>query len=124
MKKIWIISLLIMAGLSLRAQKATWKEMHDFHDIMGATFHPAEENNLQPLRDSVNILLEKAKAWKNAVVPEGYNGAITQPILQQLVSECKAIKKAVAAKKSDTELKSMITKAHDTFHEIMEKCRK
>ena len=124
MKKIWIMSLLIIAGLSLRAQKATWKEMHEFHDIMGATFHPAEENNLQPLKDSTAILLEKAKIWQKSVVPEGYNGAITQPILEQLVKECKAIKKAVAEKKPDAELKSMITKAHDTFHEIMEKCRK
>lgn len=124
MKKIWIMSLLIIAGLSLRAQKANWKEMHDFHDIMGATFHPAEENNLQPLKDSAAVLLERAKTWQKSVVPEGYNGTITQPILEQLVKECKAIKKAITDKKPDAELKSMITKAHDTFHEIMEKCRK
>lgn len=124
MKKIWIMSLLIIAGLSLRAQKANWKEMHDFHDIMGATFHPAEENNLQPLRDSVAVLLMKAKAWKKSTVPEGYNGSITQPILEKLVKECKSIKEAVAANKPDAELKTMITQAHGTFHEIMEKCRK
>ncbi|HRG93004.1 MAG TPA: hypothetical protein PLZ10_08635, partial [Chitinophagaceae bacterium] len=124
MKKIWIMSLLIMAGLSLSAQQASWKEMHDFHDIMSVTFHPAEENNLQPLKDSAAVLVERAKTWKKSTVPEGYNGAVTQPILEKLVTECKAIKAAVAAKKTDAELKAMITKAHDIFHEIMEKCRK
>jgi hypothetical protein len=124
MKKIWIMSLLVIAGLSLSAQKATWKEMHDFHDIMSVTFHPAEENNLQPLKDSVAVLLERAKSWKKSTAPEGYNGTVTQPILEKLVKECKAIKAAVAANKPDAELKTMITKAHDTFHEIMEKCRK
>lgn len=116
---------LIIAGLTVKAQetRANWKEMHDFHAIMSATFHPSEENNLQPLRDSIQPLVAKAKAWKKSAVPEGYNAEVTKPILKRLVSECEAIKAAVKENKSDAELKTMIAKAHDTFHEIMEKCK-
>lgn len=118
------IWMLLLASLNMYAQKADWKQMHDFHKVMGATFHPAEENNLQPLKDSAAVLLTKAKLWQSSPVPAGYNAAIVQPILKQLVTECEAINKAVKQKKPDAELKNMITKAHDTFHEIMEKCRK
>lgn len=119
-----LIAMFFMAGIVTYAQKNTWKEMHDFHDVMSATFHPSEEDNLQPLRDSATILLDKAKTWKNSTVPQGYNGDITLPILKRLVAECEAIKAAVKRNKPDAELKTMISKAHDTFHELMEKCRK
>lgn len=98
--------------------------MHDFHDVMGSTFHPAEEDDLQPLKENSALLVERAKAWQNSTVPEGYDGELTKPILKKLVKECEAIHKAVKAGKPDAQLKAMITEAHDTFHEIMEKCRK
>lgn len=125
MKKILFIALCFIATMTLAAQdkKADWKEMHDFHGIMSVTFHPAEENKLQPTKDSAAVLLSKAKAWKKSAVPEGYNATVTKPILKRLVAECAALKEAVKENKSDSELKTMITKTHDTFHEIMEKCR-
>ncbi|MFN8289836.1 MAG: hypothetical protein U0U70_06250 [Chitinophagaceae bacterium] len=123
MKKIIMLILFAAAGLTLHAQNASWKEMHSFHDVMSAVFHPSEDNNLRPLRDSASVLLMRAKEWKSSQVPEGYNSEMTKPVLSRLVTECKAIRTAVSHNKSDAELKLMIAKAHDTFHEIMEKCR-
>ena len=123
MKKILLTVLIIWTATSLNAQKAEWKEMHAFHNIMSATFHPAEENNLQPLKDSATVLVKRAKTWKKSIVPEGYNGSLTGPILEKLVGQCKKIQAAVVSKQQDAELKMLITSAHDTFHEIMEKCR-
>lgn len=111
--------------VQLNAQeKKNWVEMHQFHSVMGKSFHPAEEGKLQPLKDNAAQLLEKAEAWQKSVVPQGYNKTVTAPILKDLVAQCKVIKKAVADKKSDEELTKLITKAHDIFHEIMEKCQK
>ena len=123
MKKILLTVLIIWTATSLNAQKAEWKEMHAFHNIMSATFHPAEENNLQPLKDSAAVLVKRAKKKKKSIVPEGYNGSLTGPILEKLVGQCKKIQAAVVSKQQDAELKMLITSAHDTFHEIMEKCR-
>ena len=64
-----------------------------------------------------------AKTWQKSVVPVGFKADVTKPILKRLVKECSEIKKAVENKKPESELKAMITKAHDVFHEIMEKCR-
>lgn len=97
--------------------------MDNFHSVMSATFHPAEENKLQPVKDSAAALLAKAKAWQKAAVPAGYNAGVTKPILKKLVNQCTVISQSVKAKKTDAVLKQQITTAHDIFHEIMEKCR-
>jgi hypothetical protein len=123
MKKIiTIVASIIICG-SLIAQKANWQEMHNFHKVMGKTFHSAEENNLQPLKDSATALVLKAKAWQQSKTPSGYNETVTKPILKKLVAKCNQVQKAVAAKKDDKTLVKLITEAHDIFHEIMEKCR-
>lgn len=104
-------------------QKASWKEMHDFHDVISTTFHPAEEGNLAPVREKAGLLVERAEAWKKSAVPAGYNPAKTADTLKRLVKQCKAVRKAVKKGKSDAELTVAITTTHDIFHEIMEKCR-
>lgn len=102
----------------------TWKEMEGFHTVMSTTFHPAEENNLQPIKKKAGELLKAAKAWKKSTVPQGYNATLTKPVLNRLVKQCNIIKSAVDNGKSDAELKNLITEAHEIFHELKEKCHK
>ena len=97
--------------------------MKDFYAVMSKIFHPAEDNNLQPTKNNAAELLTIAKAWQKSTAPAGYSGKVAKPILKQLVKDCEEVKKAVAANKTDTELKQLITKAHDTFHELTEKCK-
>jgi hypothetical protein len=112
------------APFSLNAQtKAPWKQMHDFHTVMSATFHGAEEGNLIPLKERAGELVQKSKEWQKSAVPSGYNPKLTKDTLKRLTKQCKDVEKAVKAKKSDKELTAGITKAHDIFHEIMEKCQ-
>lgn len=105
------------------AKKAPWKEMHDFHDVMSITFHSAEDKNFAPLKEKSALLVERAEAWKKSVVPAGYKPKVTSQVLKRLVKQCKAVDKLVEKGKSDEALFAGITKAHDIFHEIMEKCR-
>lgn len=112
-----------MAGFSLFAQKAEWKEMHAFHSIMSNTFHSAEEGNLKPLKNNAADLLKAAKAWQLSTVPAGYNSAVTNPILKTLTEKCNTLNEAVKNKQPDDKLKQLITEAHNIFHEIMEKCK-
>ena len=107
---------------SFKPQQPGWKEMEDFHAVMCVTFHPAEDDNLQPVKEKAGDLLLKAKAWQKAEVPQGYNGELSKSILKRLVHQCKKLNVAVTQKKSDTELKKLITEAHEIFHEIKEKC--
>ncbi len=125
LKTLFIMILLTWLALPVFAQEAKWIEMENFHAVMSITFHTAEEDNLEPVKKNAAELLSRAKAWQKADAPAGYNGTATQPVLKQLVKQCKLINAAVKKNnKSDAELKIMITRAHDIFHEIKEKCRK
>ncbi len=118
------LTLLMFACLFSFAQKqADWKEMHDFHAVMSKSFHPAEENNFKPLKQHADSMVLVAKAWQESIVPVGFNGSVTKPILEKLVRQTEIVQAAVKQNKSDAELKKLITEAHDIFHEIMEKCR-
>ena len=95
--------------------------MEDFHGIISKTYHPAEEGNLQPVKDKADSLVLRAIAWQASGVPAGYNGKTVKPKLDKLVIECKAVKTAITQKKNDETLKKLITAVHTTFHGIMEK---
>lgn len=124
--KQFLFMMIIFLSFSFQAfsqEKAKWKQMEDFHAVMSPTFHPAEEDNLAPVKEKAGDLLSAAKTWQSSVVPAGFKADVTKPILKRLVKECNNLKKAVDKRKSDAELKTMITNAHEIFHEIMEKCR-
>ena len=122
MKKLLLLIVCAVTISAATAQKAEWKEMHDFHGVMSKTFHPAEEGKLQPLKDSAAVLVQKAVAWQHSTVPEGYDAGVIAPILKKLVTDCEAVTAGVKNKQPDATLVKLITRAHDTFHQIMEKC--
>jgi predicted outer membrane protein len=122
MKQLFLFFVAAILSVASYAQQAKWQQMEDFHSVMSKTFHPAEEGNLKPTKDNAATLTAKAKAWESAPIPKGYDAAIAKPILKKLVTSCEAIEAGVKAKKSDKELTALITKAHDDFHEIKEKC--
>lgn len=123
MKYYFLILMFFISYFNAFAQQKNWNEMHDFHNIMSATYHPAEEHNLQPVKDSASALVKSAKKWQSSKVPVGYNASLTKSVLAQLVSDCSLLETYVKRGESDEKLKLQITKAHETFHEIMEKCR-
>ncbi len=105
-------------------QKAKWQELDAFHEVMSKTFHPSEEGKLEPIRSRSAEMLEKAIAWKNSTAPEGYDQNAVKKNLKDLVKGAKEINKMVQDKADDASLKEKLSKLHDTFHEIVEKCEK
>ena len=127
MKSITKTALIILAFFIFNtsfAQKSEWKELKTFHGVMSKSFHPSEEGNLQPVKDNAADLVAKAKAWQASAIPADYNQTETKKVLAELVTKCQEIEKAVAAKKSDADLKKLIHEAHEIFHQIVEKCHK
>ena len=127
MKLVTKAVLVILAIFTIQAtfaQKSEWKELKTFHSLMSKSFHPSEEGNLQPVKDNAADLVAKAKAWQASSIPADFNQTETKKVLAELVVKCEDIEKAVAAKKSDADLKKLIHEAHEVFHQIVEKCRK
>lgn len=121
-----LLSLFAFLPKNAQAQataKAKWQEMLNFHEVMSASFHGAEDGNFAPLKEKSGDLVAQATAWRKSAVPAGYKAEQTKDTLKRLVKQCKVVNKAVKAKKADAVLLAEITKAHDIFHEIVEKCR-
>lgn len=112
-----------VAAQNATEKKVTWQELRDFHEVMSTTFHPAEEKNFAPLKEKSGLLVERAEAWKKSPVPEGFKPEETAKVLKRLVKQCKQVDKMVKKGKTDEELFAGISKAHDIFHELIEKCR-
>jgi hypothetical protein len=128
MKKILSLLMIIAAVAVTKPvsaqQKAKWNEMDTFHDVMAKTFHPAEEGKMEPIRSRSKEMVEKAIAWKNSTAPEGYDQAAVKETLKKLVKGAKEVNKLVQQNAADKEIKEELSKLHDVFHEIMEKCEK
>jgi hypothetical protein len=128
MKKTFSLLLVIMALFFLQPvqaqEKAKWKEMESFHEVMSKTFHPAEEGKLEPIRARSAEMVEKAMSWQDSAAPEGYDKNAVKEPLKNLVKGAKDINKLVKEKASDEVLKAKLSALHDVFHQIMEKCEK
>jgi hypothetical protein len=127
MKK--IVSLLMLAATifgisSCQAQKAKWKEMDAFHEVMAQTFHPAEEGKLGPIKTRSQEMLDKALAWQKSTAPEGYDKKAVEGSLKNLVTGSKELHELIKTNPADNTLKEKLSGLHDIFHEIMEKCEK
>jgi hypothetical protein len=119
-----IVASLLVANTSFGQEKAKWKEMEDFHAVMGGTYHPAEEGKLEPIRTRSKEMVDKAVAWEKSTAPAGYDKNAVNATLKKLVTGAKEIDRMVKAKAGDQALKTKLSSLHDIFHEIMEKCEK
>jgi UTP-glucose-1-phosphate uridylyltransferase len=94
---------------------------------MAQTFHPAEENNFEPLRTRSGELYAKAILLKNSTPPASASNPKVQDALSRLEQQCLSIHQLVQKpSKNEAEknakLFEQITKAHDIFHEVEGLC--
>lgn len=136
MKKVSVWALAALMAVACNQQDATtekaeessvkfeksWKEMDEFHTTLSATFHPAESGNLQPAKDSAQVLVSRAESWKAGAVPEGYDAAVAAPLLERLAAQALVLQTGVQQAVGDSMLTVEITRLHDIYHEITEKC--
>jgi hypothetical protein len=115
---VWMLFFYVSSG-----QQTGWKEMDDFSLLSAKVFHPAEAGNLKPTRDSVSQLLAKVTAWQLSSVPTFCDAATIRPLLVKLVAQCNDIRDAVQANKRDQDLRTLVSRAHHTFHQIPSKCK-
>ena len=130
MKNYLSISLALVATFLLSftaiAQKKAdpWPEKAAFHHIMATTFHPAEEGNFAPIKKGSGDMVAKAKAWLNSTPPAEFNKPEIKAKLKQLYEESMALDKMVKGNATDEQLKPVLAKLHDRFHEIIGMCSK
>ena len=124
MRKIITLLLLLVSTFTFSQKKTGWQGLDDFYAIVTPVFHTAEKGNFKAAKDSATLVVDRAKKWQAAPIPSTLDAAVFKPLIDRLVVETTAINIAVQAKKPDEELKLVLRKAHNTFHEILGKYRK
>ncbi len=134
MKNYLSISLMFLASMFFatttnaqdkKTQKAdSWPEKAAFHAVMSTTFHPAEEGNLQPIKTRSEELVKAATAWMNSTPPAEFNKPEIKEKLKYLYAESVELDRLVKSGAGDEQLKGVLSKLHDRFHEIVGLCRK
>ncbi|MCB0497415.1 MAG: hypothetical protein KDC79_14835 [Cyclobacteriaceae bacterium] len=125
MKKSIILFTVILAATQLKAQSIfdKWTELNEYHEVMSKTFHPAENDNLEPLKTMANDLKMKADNLAKSKIPMEFDSKDIKKAVAQLKTDSKALYNQVESKASDEELKKSIYALHDVFHKIVGLCR-
>lgn len=108
--------------LLVEIEKDNWMELKEFHKVMAQTFHPAETDNLEPLKKRSAELMAKSSLLVASVSPKSLDKPAIKIALKQLEKQCIEINKLNNKKASNAILKKKITAAHDTFHIVQGLC--
>jgi superoxide dismutase len=108
--------------LLVQLEKDNWMELKEFHKVMAQTFHPAETDNLEPLKKRSAELMSKSSLLAASVSPKSLDKPAIKIALKQLEKQCVEINKLNNKKASNAILKKKITAAHDTFHIVQGLC--
>ncbi|TXF79059.1 hypothetical protein [Chryseobacterium sp.] len=123
LKTFTVILVLFCAFNFSSAQTKQWKEQEEFHKVMSATFHPAEEGNLAPLKLRSAELAAKANDWRKSEIPATVSDKkAVKKSLNKLCKDSKKLNKSLKKGASESELKTELAGLHDTFHTIVGLC--
>jgi hypothetical protein len=96
-----------------------WAELKNFHEVMSATFHPAEKGDFKPIRSRAGEMLEKAEALQNSKIPAEFNNEKVKVSMAQLMERVRSLKAMVDKNAADAAIMKILSGAHDSFHEVM-----
>ena len=105
-----------------KAKMDSWKELKEFHEVMAATFHPSQENDLKPIKARASELKEKAIALSNGNIPAEFNNDKVKDSIKMLQGQCSNLEKMVKNASPDKDITKFLAKTHDTFHQIVGLC--
>jgi hypothetical protein len=99
-----------------------WAELEAFHKIMSTTYHPAEENNFEPIKTRIGEMVEAASKMNTNTVPAEYNKQDILAAAKKLETDSKALEVKINAGAANEEIFKDLNALHDTFHTIVGLC--
>ena len=122
--KVLLILALIIVSNSVLAQSTfdKWPAIKEFHDLISATFHPAEEGNLAPIKARSAEMITKADALLTAPKPAEFRTTAILEASEKIKVQSISLHELIAAKGSDEAIVKALTEMHDVFHDIVGLC--
>ncbi len=116
---------LFFAMNTISAQSITdkWKQMHDYHELLSKTFHPAEEGNFSAIKLASEDLVAKAELLDVKTMPQELRTSRVDETIFLLKKQTKVVSELVTNKAPDAEIMRAFQNLHDVFHRIVEMCQ-
>lgn len=118
-----VVAFLTFSSVSAQAITEKWKQMHDYHELLSKTFHPAEDGNFEPIKNSSEDLVVKAEALDYRTMPEDLKSAKVEETIAVLKKQTKVVNDLVQRKAPNAEIMRAFQNLHDVFHRIVEICQ-
>lgn len=103
-------------------EKNSWKELNEFHKVMGQTFHPSEKGDLGPIKSRSGEMLYKAEALSKSKIPASLDTPELRKAVSDLLTGSKELDAMVEKKADDKAITEKLNQLHDTFHLIQGLC--
>jgi hypothetical protein len=117
-----LMLVLVLNAVSAQAKKEKWAQMDAYHQMMSKTFHTGDEGNLEAIKKTSQLLLERADAITEESIPANLRSAKLSEALVVLKRETKKVDDLVQAKAPDATIVKVLTNLHDVFHQIVGMC--
>lgn len=111
-----------MNTVSAQTLTEKWKQMHDYHELLSKTFHPAEEGNLNPIKVSSEDLVARAELLDVETMPQDLRTAKLDENIVVLKKQTKVVSELITKKAPNAEIMRAFQNLHDIFHRIVEMC--
>jgi hypothetical protein len=103
--------------------KSGWNELDAYHEIMAATWHPAKDNDLKPIRARADSLAASAKRWAEAKVPTACDTKPIKDAIADVVTGSARVAQLVAAKAADADVRAALHDVHERFEVVEKGCK-
>lgn len=100
-----------------------WPELDSFHKVMQETYHPSEEGNLDPIKERIDEMVEKAHSLKNKPAPQEFNTPEIMAAEESLYKGSIELQKLIEKESDDEVVTASLESLHDVFHTIVGLCK-
>lgn len=107
---------------SARSLTENWPQIKAFYEIMLNPFYASEKGNLEPIKSSSSILLERADDLTIENLPAAYRNPKTIETILALRKQTQLVDELVNQDAVDEELKKALKKLKEIFYSIVEHC--
>ena len=103
--------------------KSGWKELDAFHSLLAATWHPAEGNDLKPVRTKADSLAAAAKSWNESKTPAACETKAIKDAIASVLTGSAKVADLVRANAADSDIKSALHDVHERFELVEKGCK-
>lgn len=99
-----------------------WKELDAFHELMAATWHPAQSGDLKVIRAKADSLSASAKAWAASKAPAACDTKAIRDAITDVVAGSTKVAELVAKNGADADVRTALQDVHERFEVVEHGC--